>query len=153
MIYSKTIVGNPVSVYTLTQIPKMNINMKDARAKMTKNCAFGRNRTDQNVDPAQSPYLKIHFASGTASWKMGLFFKSAPVCRTIFCAFFKIILFSTDRGTLFLQSGKTAVNRGDSSKKRFRYTLGPPNLEHFWTLKMHLILSFTRSVQEKTIEF
>ena len=83
---------------------------------------------------------------------MGLFFKSAPVHRTIFSALFKITFFSTDRGTFFWQSAKTAVNMGNGVKKCFRKSLGPPNFSHFWVLKNHLILSFTRSVEKKTIE-
>jgi len=57
------------------------------------------------------------------------------VFRTIFSAFFEKRIFCTDWGTLFLQSAKTAVNRGDNSKKRFRSRLGPPNLSHFGVLK------------------
>jgi len=77
---------------------------------------------------------------------MDLFLEPALVFRTIFSV---ISCFSTDRGTLFLQSAKTAVNRGDSSKNCFRKTLGPPNLGQFGVPKMNLILSFTRSVEEK----
>ena len=85
----KVIFGNPVSVYTLSQIPKMSANMKDTHAKMIEKCGFQRNRTDQNVDPIPQPYLEIHFPSGTASKKRGLFLEPAPVCRTILCAFFE----------------------------------------------------------------
>ena len=94
----------------------------------------------------------LAFFPGTVSGKMGHFLKPAPMFRTIFYAFFQMRNYPFQWGTLFLRSIETAVNKRDRLTKCFRSTLDCPNLSHFWCLKMHVILSFTRSLEEKYLQ-
>ena len=62
----RIMIGNPVSVYALTQNPKMSINMEDTQAKNIENRGFWRNWTSPNFDCIQPLYLENYFPSGTA---------------------------------------------------------------------------------------